>query len=131
MAPSFVEVLIGQHNGKGKNPTIQAWDSRETPLGAGQEKARGIYPVFEGPTKIIQMPEMAIIGIKALSDRALTCHFNGFWPKLAELHSWLENSWKLLLQQPFSIYPCARGFFVIDFDNHEDKSIIEEVGPWF
>ena len=77
------------------------------------------------------MPEMAILGIKALTDIALICRFNGYWPKLAKLHSWLDASWKPLLQQPFSIYPCAWGFFVIDFDKQEDRSIIEEAGPWF
>ena len=77
------------------------------------------------------MAEMAILRIKALTDRALIFRFNDYWPKLAELHSWLDASWKPLLQQRFSIYPCARGFFVIDFDKQEDKYIIEEAGPWF
>ena len=77
------------------------------------------------------MPDMALKGIKALSDRALICRFNGYWPKMVDLHAWLDACWKPLLQQTFSIYPCARGFFVIDFDNQEDKSTIVEVGPWF
>ena len=71
------------------------------------------------------------MGIKALSNRALIFRFNGFWPKLVDLHSWLDAHWKPLLQQTFSIYPCARGFFVIDFYNQEDRSTIVEVGPWF
>ena len=131
MAPSFAEILTAQKNGQGKKPAIQAWAGRDTTPGVGREKAGGLYPVFEGPTKTIQMLEMAIIGIKALLNRALICRFNGYWPKLAEPHSWLDASWKPLLQQPFSIYPCARGFFVIDFDKQEDRSIIEAVGPWF
>ena len=74
---------------------------------------------------------MAIKGIRSLSDRTLVCRFNGYWPKLTDLHSWLDACWKPLLQQTFSIYPCARGFFVINFDNQEDRSTIVEVWPWF
>ena len=77
------------------------------------------------------MPDMALKGIKALTDRALIYRFNGYWPKLADLHAWLDECWKPILQQTFSIYPCAWGFFVIDFDNQEDKSTIVEVGLWF
>ena len=117
MAPSFAEILTAQKNGQGKNPAIQAWAGKETTPGIGREKAGGLYPIFEGPTKIIQMPEVAIKGIKSLSDRDLVCRFNGFWPKLTDLHSWMDACWEPLLQQTFSIYPCARGFFVIDIDN--------------
>ena len=77
------------------------------------------------------MPKIVIKGIEALTNRALVCCFNGYWPKLVDLHNWLEVSWKPLLSQPFSIYPSARGFFVIDFDKQGDKSTIVEVGPWF
>ena len=114
-----------------KKPTNQGWVGKDTILGTGSDKTGGLYPIIEGPTKTIQMPEMAINRIKALTDKALVFRFNGHWPKMADLHSWLDACWKPLLLQPFSIYPCARGFFVIDFDNQEDRSTIEKVGPWF
>ena len=131
MVPSFAEILVWQPNGHGKKPTNQGWARRDTTPGIGGDKARGLYPVIEGPTKTIQMLEMAIKGIKALTDIALVCRFNGYWPKLIDLHSWQDACWKPLLQKTFSIYPCARGFFVIDFDNQEDRSTIVETGPWF
>ena len=92
MAPSFADILTRQQIGQGKKLVIQGGAGRETYPGTGRDKARGLYHVFEGPTKIIQMPEMAILGIKALIDRALIFHFNGYWPKLAKLHSWLDAS---------------------------------------
>ena len=131
MVPSFVEVLVGQSNGLGIKPTNQEQTRKDSTPNTGSDRVRGLYLVIEGPTKNIQILEMAIKGIKALSDRALVCHFNGYWPKLTDLHSQLDACWKPLLQQTFLIYPCAWGLFVIDFDNQEDRSKIEEVGPWF
>jgi hypothetical protein len=129
MAPSFAEILVRQSDGIGKRSAtqVQAGTSPST----GREKARGLYPVTECLPKIIQMLEMAVKGINALSDRALVCRFNGYWPKLVDLRSWLDACWKSLLHQTFSIYPCARGFFVIDFDNQEDRYTIVEAEPWF
>ena len=129
--PSFAEVLVGQSDGPGKKPTNQVWTGKDTIPRIGRDKVGGLYPIIEGPTKTIQMLEMVIKGIKAPLDRALVYRFNGYWTKLVDLHSWLDACWKPLLQQSFSIYPCARGFFVIDFDNQEDRSTIVEARPWF
>ena len=69
---------MGQPDGLGKKPTNQGRDGKDTIPGTGRYKAGGLYPVIEGPTKTIQMPEMAIKGIKALTDKALVCRFNGY-----------------------------------------------------
>ena len=95
--PSFAEVLVGQAEGMSKKPLTQVQIGNPT-SSTERDKARGLYPVMEGPTKTIQMPEMVIKWIKALSDKALVCHFNGYWPKLVDLHSWLDACWKPLLQ---------------------------------
>ena len=78
MVPSFSKVLVGQSDGLGKKPTNQVRAGKDTIPGTGREKDGELYPIIEGPTKTIQMPEMAIKGIKTLSDRALVCHFNGY-----------------------------------------------------
>ena len=132
--PPFVEILMGQSVGHGKKVANQGRAGRDTIPGTrtqSKDKAGGLYPVIECPTKTIQMLEIGIKGIEALTDRALVCRFNGYWPKLADLHSWLDACQKPLLLQTFFIYLCARGFFVIDFDNQEDISTIVEAGPWF
>ena len=131
MAPSFAEVLVGQGKGLGRKPSNQVQIGKDTTLGTRRDKVEGLYPVMEGPTKTFQMLEMALKGIKALSTRALVYQFNGYWPKLVDLHSWLDACRKPLLQQTFSIYPCDWGFFLIDFDNQEDSSTIVEAGPRF
>ena len=74
------------------------WTGKDSIPGTGRDKTGGLHAVIEGPTKTIQMPEMAIKGIKAVSDRALVCRFNDYWPKLTDLHSWLDACWKPLLQ---------------------------------
>lgn len=51
-----------------------------------------IHPVIEGPTKIVEMREVAIKGIEALTNRSLVCRFNGFLANLVDLHTWLEAS---------------------------------------
>ena len=39
-------------------------DGKNAILGIGRDRVRGLYPIIEGPTKTIQMPEMAIKRIK-------------------------------------------------------------------
>ena len=117
MTPSFTEVLVGQTEGLGRKPSVQVQIGKDSSPSTGANKSGGFYPIMEGPIKTIQMLDMALKGIKAIFDRALVCRFNGYWPKLVDLHKWLDACWKPLLQQTFSIYPCAWGFFMIDFDN--------------
>ena len=136
MTPSFAKILIGNSTGSRKKSTNKVVIGNDAIHGIGSRSREKndephIYPVIEDPTKTVQMPELAIKGIEALTNRALVCCFNGFWPKLVDLHTWLEASWKPLLSQTFTIYPYARGFSVIDFDNQEDTSTIVEFGPWF
>ena len=76
--PSFAEVIVGQSDGLGKKPTNQVQVGKDSLRGTGREKVEGLYPIIEGPTKTIQMPEMAIKGIKAPSDKSLVCCFNGY-----------------------------------------------------
>lgn len=83
--------------GLGKNPLIRRYLGMMSSLAWGlnlEKKIDGphIHPVIEGPTNIVQMPEVAIKGIEALTNRALVCRFNGLWPKLVDLHTWLEAS---------------------------------------
>jgi hypothetical protein len=45
----------------------------------------------------------------------LFCHFNGFWPKLVDLNSWISATWIPVMQQQDFIHPCAKVFFIVEF----------------
>jgi len=62
---------------------------------------------------------------------AIICRFNGFWPRLTTLHSWILEVWKPLILDAINIYPYARGFFIVDFENLESRQCILDPGPWF
>ena len=133
MVPSFTKILVRNSVWDGKKSTNEVQFGSDAIPGTGsrsREKTEGIYPVIEGPSKIVQIREIVITWIEALTSRALVCRFNGLWRKLVDLHTWLEASQKPLLSQPFSIYPCARGFLWL-ISKTRDKSTMVEAGPWF
>jgi hypothetical protein len=35
------------------------------------------------------------------------------------------------LKEEAFIYPCAKGFFIVEFDLVEDRDLILNFGPWF
>jgi len=65
------------------------------------------------------------------SESALLCEFNGFWPWLKALHNWISEVWKLVIFYESNIYPCARGFFIVDFENPKSRQCILDSSPWF
>lgn len=66
-----------------------------------------------------------------LFDHALICRFTKTWPKLCDLHGWVSNKWKAFVEDEISIFPCAKGFFILEFESKEDKELVLENGPWF
>jgi hypothetical protein len=60
---------------------------------------------------------------------SLVCRFNGFWPKLVDLNSWISTTWIPIMQQQAFIHPCAKGFFIVEFDIEEDRDLILNSGP--
>ena len=65
------------------------------------------------------------------SQFALVCRFNGFWPSLADLRSWISSAWSPLIDGEVVACPCAKGFFVAIFESDEDKFKVSSSGPWF
>jgi len=39
--------------------------------------------------------------------------------------------WKPVISDEINIYPCARGFFIVDFENPESRQYILDSSPWF
>jgi len=37
----------------------------------------------------------------------------------------------LLIPNAINIYPCVRGFFIVDFENLEGRQCILDSNPWF
>lgn len=68
---------------------------------------------------------------KYFRTHALVCHFNGFWPQLANLRKWISKEWNPLLEGESYIFPCACGFFIVGFDEYLDRYIILNSGHWF
>lgn len=66
-----------------------------------------------------------------LVEHALICRFMKVWPKLCDLHSWIDANWKDYLEDEISIYPCTKGFFILEFEAVEDKELVLNTGPWF
>jgi hypothetical protein len=62
---------------------------------------------------------------------SLVCHFNGFWPKLADLNNWISATWIPIMKQQAFIHPCAKGFFIVEFDMQEDRDLVFNSGLWF
>lgn len=59
-----------------------------------------------------------------LSSRAAICHFRGFWPSLANLHSWISTHWEPLIEKSIHIFLVAKRFFVAKFDSANDRKSI-------
>jgi hypothetical protein len=62
---------------------------------------------------------------------SLVCRFNGFWPKLVDLNSWISTTWIPIMQQQAFIHPCAKGFFIVEFNIEEDRDLILNSGCGF
>ena len=75
----------------------------------------------EAPAISIQMPKEALEFASELSKTSLVCRFNGFWPSLADLRTWISSAWSSLIDGEVVACPCAKGFFVAIFDSDDDR----------
>jgi hypothetical protein len=65
------------------------------------------------------------------SSTTLIFQFIGLWPRLVDLHKWISDLWKPKIKGEVFIFPCAKGFFIVMFDNAHDMDLILKTGPWF
>lgn len=47
------------------------------------------------------------------------------------LHNWISEIWKPLILDAINIYPCARCFFIVDFENRESRQCMLDFSLWF
>lgn len=80
----------------------------------------------ESPTLQIAMPEVNNLHTD-LSNTAVICRFNGFWPKSDALHQWIYSNWSPNCE----IYLCPKGFFIVRFNTEQERDSIINQGPWF
>ncbi|GLJ34000.1 hypothetical protein SUGI_0683830 [Cryptomeria japonica] len=58
------------------------------------------------------------------------CRFQGFWPSLPQLHTWISQSWEPISKGSVNIFPLAKGFFIAKFEHAEDRSKILCINPF-
>ena len=83
------------------------------------------------PAPIVQVVQASLDEALKFSESALICLFIGFLPQLTALHNLISKVWKPVISDEIDIYPCARGFFIVDFENPESRQRILDSGPWF
>ena len=108
MAPSFVKIVAGSFSSRGQAPT---------------------QIISEAPDPTVQVVQASLDEAFKFSESALICRFNGFWPRLSALHNWISEVWKPVISDEINIYPCARGFFIVDFENPKSRQCILDFSP--
>jgi len=80
----------------------------------------------------ISIPLVKDVSKEAIyTSTALTFQIIGLWPRLIDLHKWISNLWQLMIKGEAFIFPCAKGLFIVMFDNAHDRDLILKIGPWF
>ena len=66
--------------------------------------------VHEAPLLNILVNQDALDHAEHYRSHALVCRFNGLWPRLSDLHSWVSSKLFPLLKECAIICPCAKVF---------------------
>ena len=112
MASTFIKIIVGL-------------------VPSASEIQAPAHIVSEAPSPTVQMVKASLDEALKFSESALICRFNGFWPRMIALHNWISEVWKPLISDEINIYPCAKGFFILNFENSESRHFILDFGPWF
>lgn len=80
----------------------------------------------EVPSVEISYPDLAD-DTQQFAERAIICRFNGLWPRSKDLQDWIKDNWTHRCKTFF----CAKGYFIVLFDNLENYEEALEEGPWF
>lgn len=78
------------------------------------------------PTLTINLPKVNEI-YSEIYTKAIICRFNGFWPKLENLHLWIFFTWT----ENCEFHLCSKGFFIVKFDTATDLQYVLNEGSWF
>ena len=112
-----------------ENTLIPDIDEPQNPLASIlQENSTCIARSAARP--ILALPDAHINAwVQFLRDHALTGKFMGFWPIEQSLRGWIATKWKP--KSHFDLQLGSKGFFTIIFHHLEDKTKVEEGGPYF
>lgn len=80
----------------------------------------------EVPSVEISYPDLADDS-QNFAERAIICRFNGIWPRSQDLHDWIKENWT----DRCKVYFCAKGYFIVLFDDLEHCYNALDEGPWF
>lgn len=80
----------------------------------------------EAPMLTVTLPEVTDLHTD-LTQNAVICRFNGYWPKSNALHQWIFANWS----SNYEIYLCPKGFFIVRFNTEQERENIINQGPWF
>ena len=102
MVPSFVKII-------------------SSPVPSGSERQAPAHIISEAPAPTMQVVKASLDEALKFSKSSLICRFNGFFPWLEALHSWILEVWKPLISDEINIYRCATGLFIVDFENSKRR----------
>lgn len=68
---------------------------------------------------------------RVFAGLGLIGRFQEHWPSLGDLHKWISEHWEPIVAECVQIYPHARGFFVVVFQNEVDRNKILGRCQWF
>ena len=103
----------------------------KAPESAIDSKKASVLVVHERLATSISVVDRSLEEATQFEETALIYRFNGLWPRLADLHQWVLEVWKPIVYDKISIYPSARGIFMVDFIMSEDRTTIQASGPRF
>ena len=96
---------------------------------SASESQTPAHIVNEAPTPTVQVVKASLDEALKFSESALICRFNGFWPRLTTLHNWISEVWKPVTSDEINFYLCAKGFFIVDFENSKSRQCILDFNP--
>jgi len=84
--------------------------------------------VQKAPHLVIPVPKEDMDHEVLLTSKALLYRFNGLWPCLADLYSWILVEWNPLVEEGTIIFPPAKWFFIVVFSPPENRDFIFSSG---
>ncbi|GLJ54604.1 hypothetical protein SUGI_1173070 [Cryptomeria japonica] len=103
---------------------------------AADRGIRGLGPVVVSVCKPLVFKvsadtDMEIIYTSSVFEaHGLICRFQGFWPSLPQLHTWISQSWEPIIKGSLNIFPSTKGFFIAKFEYVEDRVKILGINPF-